>query len=189
MNLFKKHIVTLARLESCCSEIADTVRTFKPDYIVSIESGGWYVGHLLQAHLCVPHYTITIRRRINLQNLYRPFPLQLRIIPSVWQGILFFFKSPVLQEPLLPPTETLLAGKRVLLVDDAVHSGKTLSVAIEYLRSIGAVHIKTAVISNVYGDPIANYYCYSGLYFFPWSRPSDEYPAYLSLRQHLVARI
>ncbi len=178
-------MVTLARLERCCDKIAENVKTFRPDYIVSIESGGWYIGHLLEKKLQLPHYSITVKRSINLQKLYRIFPERLRIIPSIVQGLLFHCKDPMLQARLPTLTESALKGKNVLLVDDAVHSGKTFFVAIEYLQSIGVGCIKTATVSNVFDNPVVDYYCYSGMYFFPWSRPSYEYPTYLSLRKNL----
>jgi hypoxanthine phosphoribosyltransferase len=177
----RKRYVKLSEVDVLCENLAAMMVGFKPDFVVSIETGGWYAGKYLARHFSIPHRTITIRRQIDLQLLYRCFPKALRFIPALWHGVLFLMATPVMTQGLAAGAEQELAGKKILIVDDVTQSGKTLTVAESYLQSLAVKSTKIAVLSTVWGRA-TDYRCLSGIHYFPWSRSSAEYAHFEQLR-------
>ncbi len=182
----KKKWIRLKDVKAHCDELAAAAADFQPEAIVSIESGGWYVGHCLEQKLMVPHYSITIRRKMDLEALYARFPKELALIPKLVHTVLFLVKKPEMHGRLSERSEALLEGKRVLVVDDAAQSGRTLGIAVRYLQKISACAVRTAVVSSVFGKNRADYCCRTGLNYFPWSKSSRDYRTYLELRTQLA---
>ncbi|OGG41747.1 hypothetical protein A2837_00835 [Candidatus Kaiserbacteria bacterium RIFCSPHIGHO2_01_FULL_46_22] len=177
MLLFRSKQLTFLKVDSLCKALAYATETFEPECIVSIDTGGRYVGEKISRILGLPHLSIYVCRDIYNMPFINRLPSILRLAVR-W--ILFRFTKPVLQKGLSESSRLFIQGKRVLLVDDAVAKGLTLEVGREALQ--GAT-IRTAVLVNV-GQGKADYCLLNGVYYFPWSRTSPEYKKFLSYLEH-----
>ena len=95
---------------------------FTPDTLVAISRGGLVPARLLSDVLDIPNlYTIRI---------------------SFYSSVGVKKEKPEVTQPLSAD----LSGKNVLLVDDISDSGKSLSLALEYLKPLNPARVKTATI-------------------------------------------
>ena len=78
---------------------------------------------------------------------------------------IWFGTDPVLLEGI---TDEDLKNKKVLLVDDAIHSGKTMKVAKDYIFGFSPTIIKTAALFYV-DTYIPDYFIGKGEKKYPWS--------------------
>ena len=131
-----------------CKALALGVRAFDPEAIVAIARGGFYPGTLL-AHL--------LRR-----ELY-PVRLTRRVADVVVHS------APVwLVEP-----SPLVAGRRVLVVDEIASTGETIAMVAARAREIGAAEVRTAVMyAHTWGIDKADYVgiVSDALLLNPWDR-------------------
>ncbi len=94
---------------------------FTPDLIVAIARGGWVIGRIVSDLLGIEEVaSIRIRFYVGIEKTE---------------------SRPILEQPLCMK----IKGKQILIVDDVVDTGKTVSLAKEYIRSLGASIIKVAV--------------------------------------------
>lgn len=168
MWLFKHKQLTFHKVDFLCQSLSGAVAGYKPQCIVSIDTGGRYVGEKLSKILDVPHLNIYICRNIYDVPFIKKMPLIFRLIVR-W--VLFRFTKPVLQKGLTINAQAFIQNKRVLLVDDAISSGRTMDVGIEALQ--GAT-VKTAVLVNIARGEV-DFSLLKGAHYFPWSRISPEY--------------
>ncbi|MEM3421551.1 MAG: phosphoribosyltransferase [Candidatus Hadarchaeum sp.] len=117
-------------IHELCVELAEQVKRSKynPDLIVAVSRGGWIPGRLILDFLGGPDIaTIKVEYYVGFYKT--------RDKPEITQ-----------------PLAVNVKGKKILLVDDIADTGRSLKVALEYLREQGAKEVKTAA-----------------LYFKPWS--------------------
>jgi hypoxanthine phosphoribosyltransferase len=150
----------------CTSLAREVEKVYTPDLVIAIDTGGSVPGDLVAKDLGVPVKHITIRRDINIGRMYNRDPIPLRWIMSVYHHYLFHTVKPVVSINL----DFDISGKKILIVDDSVHTGATLAVAVRYFqeRFVSEVRVATLTfVSNVESDfsilPAGNY-C------FPWSK-------------------
>jgi hypoxanthine phosphoribosyltransferase len=107
---------------------------FKPDVIVAIARGGWIIGRLLSDFMDQPNVT------------------DIRVE---------FYKDIYVTEPkprITQPIGVDIKGLKVLVADDVADTGESLTVTVEYLKSLGAEEVKIATI-----------------YVKPWSKIKPDY--------------
>jgi hypothetical protein len=109
-------------------ELAYTIKSsgFKPDIIVGVSRGGWPPARVLSDLLDNP----------NLANVRAEFYL----------GVAKTKGKPVLTQPV----SVDVAGKKVLIVDEIVDTGKSLKLVKEHIMEQGASDVK---ITTVYYKP------------------------------------
>jgi hypoxanthine phosphoribosyltransferase len=181
----RRRVISIEEINKICDILGENVTNPKPDFIVSIESGGWYIGHRIAKRLSLPHFSITIRRKTVSTRLYEIFPNWLKIIPTIIHGVIFLIRKPVLQRKLSRDSEKEIITKNILIVDDVLQSGMTINMGVLYLKSIGAETVRTLVISNVFKKKVDHDY-QNGILFYPWSKCSNEYTKYLEIRSNLT---
>lgn len=150
-----------------CNDLTKTIQQYyKPDLIITIDNGGSIPGELVAQILKVPIVHIVIRRNINIGRMYNLDPILLRWIMSLYHHFLFHTTKPTISKGI----DADISGKNILIVDDVFHTGATIDVAIEYLKTTSVSQIKTAALSYVSKRrpdfsvlPIGNY-------SFPWSK-------------------
>ncbi len=160
------------RLESAVS-----FSGFKPDLIISIRTGGFYVGEEMFAD--VTHTSVKLQRpstkakgtklRKIIKNLPRPILDGIRIAESWW--LEHKEASPRTVTFTLPEAGNF---RKILIVDDAVDSGATLLAVIEQTRQIAPeADVRSAVITQTTLSPLTkpDYTLYDNqtLIRFPWS--------------------
>ncbi len=171
--------ITLKEVEIICDNLLKNIE--KPEVIIAIESGGWYIGNYLSQKMNVPLFSITIRRKINLSYFHNSSNGFMKILGKIFQYILFLLKKPVLQEELSNQQKVFIAGKNILIVDDAIQSGFTMNIAIKYLNTLYPKKIEILIINNVFGFYKCKFFN-RGITRFPWSKTSSEYKQYLKIR-------
>jgi len=116
--------------------LADKIRKsqFKPDTIVGVSRGGWPPARVLSDLLDNP----------NLANVRAEFYL----------GVAETKGEPTLTQPVSSPIE----GKKVLIVDEVVDTGKSLKLVKEHVLQQGATEAKIATV-----------------YYKPWSIIKPDY--------------
>lgn len=182
MRIFPNRCLTFERIDRLCSTLAAAVEGFEPEFLVSIDTGGRYVGERLAQALRLPHYRLFIRRDVYDFAWVERLP---GIMQALVRAVLFHLTRPVLIRGL--PEEVLgaMRGRRVLLVDDAIASGRTMAIGKEMLEAADA-EVRTAVLCTV-RRKTADYSLIRGMHFYPWSRTSPYYQEYLNYQAHAWA--
>lgn len=154
-----------------CSELARSItKSFIPDLIVAIDTGGSVPGDTLAKELGIPVEHLVIRRTISIGRMYNADPIPLRWIMSLYHHYLFHTTQPVISKGL----KIDITGKKILVVDDAFHTGKTASIAVKYLKDNQASEVKTATLSYVSEKRPDFSILPAGNYCFPWSKDYME---------------
>ncbi|MCA9973031.1 MAG: hypothetical protein KC425_22590 [Anaerolineales bacterium] len=105
-----------------CRALAAAAADYKPELILAVGRGGFYPGTLLAHMLRVDICPVRLTRR-EADVVVRPSPR--------W---------------LLEPPAALVAGRRVLIVDEISSSGETLTVVREKTAARGARAVRSAVL-------------------------------------------
>lgn len=131
-----------------CKALAVAVEPFAPDIILPVGRGGYYPGALLSHILQVEVYPVRLSRRVNDVVLHET---------PQW-----------LQEP-----PALVAGRRVLIVDEISSTGETLRLVREKVFALGAENVRSAVLyAHTWGVDEPDYIglISDALLMNPWDR-------------------
>lgn len=131
-----------------CKALALAASRFQPEMIVAIGRGGYYPGTLLAHLLQVELYPVRVSRRIR-----------------------DVVKYPSPQWLVEPPQ--LVAGRRVLIVDEICDSGETIAMVAQRVRAIGASTVKSAVLyAHTQSVSVPDYigWVTDALVLNPWDR-------------------
>ncbi len=189
-------VITLdneALVRACRQLVTKVCKSFDPDVIVGIATGGDRVGRLLFTYMQKAKpmlmYVEASASRPGTKSKKRAL---LSLFPRVILDALRKFESwwlrlfPGTKErnfSMNPPKNVseLLSShaSRVLIVDDALDSGTTLRCAYDYIdKNFPGCEIRTAVltITNPSPDMEADYYLYNDcvLIRFPWSNDMKQ---------------
>lgn len=158
-------------VSACCERLVEAMReTYKPDIVVAIATGGTIPGQKIAQLLGIPIVHLAIRRNIGIPRRYSLDPIPMRWIMSMYHHFLFQTTSPTISVDI----STDISNKKVLIVDDALHTGATVDVAIKHLKEVGVSEIKTAALSYVSIRKPDFLALPRGNYSFPWSRDYIE---------------
>ena len=159
--------VTQQEVAASCDRLAELVLTrYQPDIVVAIDTGGAVPGELVAAILSIPVVHLLLRRDITIARRYSLDPIPLRWIMSIYHHFLFQTVKPVISMG----SGVAVSGKKVLIVDDSLHTGATVDVAIPYLIGSGAIETKVASITYVANRKPDFFALPKGNYSFPWSK-------------------
>ncbi len=151
----------------CCDNLARIVRQkYQPDLVVAIDTGGSVPGELVARAMNVPIVHVVIRRNISIARRYSLDPIPLRWIMSMYHHYLFQTRKPLLSEDISAD----ISGRKVLVVDDILHTGATIDVAVDYLERANVSEIRIATLSYVSKRKPHFSVLPSGNYCFPWSK-------------------
>lgn len=155
------------RLAGCCTSLARKIgKVYKPDLVIAIDTGGSIPGDLIAKALDVPIRHITIRRNINIGRMYCKDPIPLRWIMSLYHHYLFHTVKPTVSEDF----DLDISGKNILIVDDSIHTGTTLVVAIKHIQQYPILEVKVATLTYVSKVEPDYSILPAGNYSFPWSK-------------------
>ncbi len=153
-----------------CLEIARWAEAMpRPDLVVAIAQGGSVMGEEIAVHLQVPVIHMVIRRDIRITRMYNKDPQPLRWLMGVYHHFLFHTTPPKILEGI----KYDISDKSVLIVDDSLHTGATLDVAIPYLQGKKVRNIKIATLAYVADRKPDFSPLDKGNYSFPWSKDFD----------------
>jgi hypoxanthine phosphoribosyltransferase len=176
-------VVRLADLPGLAEELATRVRTsgFGPDLIIYIETGARLLAHELAPRMGVPVRPVWVRRgghglKARLAPLVARLPMGmrdwLRRVEERSGVHLLTRRATVL------PGDFRLEGRRVLILDDAADTGRTISAAKELVLARGAAtaDVRTAVLAATTPRARAavDHFVIDHNCRMPWSADSDE---------------
>lgn len=128
---FLNHRIEPAFMHSMAVEIAERLRPFKPDLVLTAEASGIAPGLMVALQLDVP---------MVFGKKYHPqveTPMLSRLIPSPTKG---GEVRMVVSQRYLPP------GQRVAIVDDFLSNGRTALALVEITREAGSEPVATAFL-------------------------------------------
>jgi hypoxanthine phosphoribosyltransferase len=158
--------VSSEEVASLCRDLSQNIQqTFSPDIVVAIDYGGSIPGELIGRNLSIPVAHLVIRRNTDIVRRYGKDPIPLRWIISFYHHYLFRTVTPYVSKV----SEVDFAGKNILIVDDSIHTGTTLNVAVRYLCEHGANAIKSASLAHIEEIKPDFTILPQGNYSFPWS--------------------
>ena len=140
--------ITWSRLGGFLIELTETIsRDWRPEIVVGIAKGGLIPAVYISSAFQVDLFPIKLSSRHNEKIVYKE---------PVW---------------FVYPTE-IVRGKKVLLVDDISAAGRTLKIASEKLKNLGATEIRTATIAAHKESPRPAYVVLvtDALIVWPWDR-------------------
>lgn len=150
-----------------CEKLALAVSTtYKPDSIIAIDTGGAVPGELLGNILGIPVQHVVIKRNISIGRMYNRDSIPLRWCMSAYHHFLFQITKPVIMKGIDAP----VFAEKILIVDDAFHTGATADIATAYLLGKGAGEIKIAALAYVTKRMPDFSILPKGNYCFPWSK-------------------
>jgi len=175
-------VVRLAELPGLAAELAERVRAggFRADVVVYIETGARLLAHEVGRELGVEIVPMWVSRggsglKQKVAPLVAKTPVWLRDglrRLEEWSGV---HRHTRRRAALAHGVE--LAGKRVLLLDDAADTGRTIGVARELVkREGGAGEVKVAVLAATTpaGRAAVDFFVLEKNSRMPWSSDSDE---------------
>lgn len=175
-------VVRLEELRELAGELAQRVRAsgFRPEVMVYIETGARLLAHDVGRELGVESVPMWVSRggsglKQKVAPLVARTPVWLRDglrRLEEWSGV---HRHTRRRAVLAQGVE--LAGKRVLLLDDAADTGRTIAVARELVkREGGAAEVKVAVLAatTAEGRAAVDFFVLEKNSRMPWSSDSDE---------------
>lgn len=159
--------ISQQEVSACCENLALIVgQNYKPNLVVAIDTGGSVPGELIAQAMNIPVAHIVVRRDINIVRRYSLDPIPLNWIMSLYHHYLFQTVKPVLSVDV----KIDISGKKILIVDDSLHTGATIDVTIDYLKQADVSEIQIATLAYVSKRKPDFSVLPSGNYSFPWSR-------------------
>ncbi len=174
-------LVTLAELPALARQLASKVTGsgFVPELIVYVETGARLLAQELAATLQVPLTPIWVRRGgRGLKRKLAPLAARLPVAARDWLRRVEERSGLQRLTPRVAalPASASLAGRRVLLVDDAADTGRTLAVARRLILEAGAAEVRTAVLAatTAAGRAATDFFVLDRNCRMPWSADSGE---------------
>ena len=156
----------MEEVSHCCDVLTLQIRrVYEPEAVIAIDDGGSVLGELLAKELNVKIVHISVRRDIKISRRYSLDPSPLNLIMRMYHNYLFQTVKPT----IVGDINCIITDKKVLIVDDAIHSGATLDVVIPVLKALGVTDIKIAALSYVASRQPHFSALPQGNYCFPWS--------------------
>lgn len=178
----KSRMLTMKEITELSKELTQRVKTCQPEYVISIERGGCFIGEVIAQELNLPHHSIRIKRWYEkmppfcysfVRFLRNDLPSPFNKICGYLVNQLICFISSVAKPKLIGEfNSTIDLDARILLVDDDIGTtGITMTSSLNYLQQKGFKNISTAIIIQYGKKIIADYSVInnsSSRIIFPW---------------------
>lgn len=127
--------------EKYAKALAEKIKksNFRPDVILAIEAKGVLIGKIIAKELNALMQTISIKRPVSEAKTKKRIPKQII-------EVIKLFQSP----RLIKGIDSSLKGKKILIVDNSISSGKTINSAKKTLVQIGVTEKSIRVASLYY---------------------------------------
>ncbi len=168
--------------QSCRRLEREVASSFMPDLVVGIATGGDYVA--VRMFGWVPHVSLTLQRPTTagkkraglLFGLLRRLPRRVSDLLRIAEARVLALRTPHVPRIELDPefVSDLRAARRILVVDDAIDSGATMSAVLEAVRSVeGVREVRSAALTVTTPRPLVSpdfaLWRDGVLVRFPWS--------------------
>lgn len=149
-----------AAVETSWKELS---KNYQPDHIVAISHGGDSVGDLFSELSSVPLSKILIQRP-DRKPLYKKLVKINKHFAWFVYELLFLLDKPKIIERIIIPQ-----NKNILIVDDGVHTGKTIQVCVNFLKRFHPKSTFVFSLMDISKNKLSNYSHYNEKITFPWS--------------------
>jgi hypoxanthine phosphoribosyltransferase len=190
-----KIFMTIQEAEALSRDLASEILAMeRPDLLVGIANGGLLPTTVVADYMGIPFHIIRVRRRgsrykqriFDIFNTLRIPNSILRLRPVSYVTRRFTERYDELEEA--KAFDFCVRNKSVVLVDDAIYTGKSVRHVQEQLIKNGAAKVTTAVLcwyrgKGDSGNWSPNFYLVRQDHFYPWSYSSpylSDYLAWLS---------
>ncbi len=154
-----------------CRDASEEIKAagFKPEVIVGVSRGGWYLARLL-----CDFFLLKDLLSLNMEH---------------WGITATITGDATLKYGFDDKAREIIKGKRVLIADDITDTGDSLKLAVEYVKSLGALDVKTATmqhktsssfVPDFYGELISDW----KWVVYPWSIHEDV----MKLLEKIIAK-
>lgn len=127
------HPISWEDFHGLCKALSAAVSRFEPEIVLPVGRGGYYPGTLISQMLQVDVYPVRLSRRVN--DVVKHASPQWIVEPPI-----------------------VVAGKRVLVVDEICSSGETIQLVKEKATSLGVSLVLSAVLySHTWGVGVPDY--------------------------------
>jgi hypoxanthine phosphoribosyltransferase len=140
---------------------------FSPNIVIGINRGGYLPAIEIANRFDVPLSCIKIERRIGMELAFAKCPPALKPFLEIYYELRLVLKEPIVTKAFSAPN---YYGK-ILIVDDMVHTGKTINAAVEHIDDREQRIVRTSALCCV-GRAKPDYFVKRGNCKFPWSRTS-----------------
>ena len=140
--------ISWQRFEELVRALAEQVEPFEPQIILGIARGGLFPATMLSFVLRREFYPIRLTRRVDDAIVHEK---------PTWL--------------VRPPDK--VRGRRILVVDEIVDSGRTIALAADETRALGASEVRTAALyAHSWANPRPDYVALTSdaLILNPWDR-------------------
>lgn len=180
--------VPLATLPSIAREACKRIEAslFEPDCVVYLETAARLPAAECCEYFGVGAIALTIQRKG--KNLKGRAARVLAWLPASVKDTLRRLEANLLWKPMrgqrtiLSPPVVDLAGQRVLVLDDAVDTGTSVSMARDWAVASGAaptsIRIAAITVTTRLAEGVVDYWLYREMCRFPWSSDSRELREY-----------
>lgn len=179
--------------EQLCRELTERTHGFGADAVVGIATGGEVVARAMQpflpvgttmAYVRLQRASTGVKSGVRLDVLLRPAPRRLldllRWLEVEYREFSFRFRKapaeparPVVDPQAIEALAPVSQARRILIVDDAVDSGRTLQLAMLAVRAVAPqAEVRTAVLTSCWRRPpvTPDFYLFQRtLLRMPWS--------------------
>jgi len=176
-------VVLLDQLPMFAAQLAGRIRAgaFAPESVVYIETGARLFAHEVASLLGVPLAPLWVKRTGHgLKSALAPLVARLPIAARDWlrrveerSGV-----HRVTRRAAHLPADIRLAGMRVLVIDDAADTGRTIAVARQLVIARGVLpeNVRTAVLAATTpaAQAAVDFFVLDRNCRMPWSADSDE---------------
>lgn len=154
-----------AAVERICRSLASQIKKDgNPSVIVSIRTGGDEIGRLLSKMLGRTVVEIHIARP-DRTEVYQQIARKSKLLAKVVYELLF-----LIDRPQMHACPEISRGADVLIVDDAIQSGKTLRLAKQWVEQSSPRQVRVAAVTDMRWWHRAEYVQYRSPVSFPWSK-------------------
>jgi hypoxanthine phosphoribosyltransferase len=139
-------------MHGICKALAVAASRYQPEVILAIGRGGFYPGTLIAHMLRVDVYPVRLSRRVN--------------------DVVTYDQPRWLVEP-----SPIVAGRRILIVDEICSTGETLTLVRQKAEALGARECRSAVLyAHSWGTSVPDYIglISDALILNPWDREAVE---------------
>jgi len=178
----KDRKITIEETVRLSKELAQIAMSGRPDCVISIKRGGFFIGKVIAQELDLPHHSIKVKKWYSrVPRFCYSFVRFLRDnLPSPFNRICWYLVIQLvclINRRVKPKLTGGFNGvidldARILLVDDDIGmTGVTMGSTFDYLRQRGFRNISTAVIIQYGKEFIADYSVINNpslLIIFPW---------------------
>ncbi len=157
-------ILTYGQVEAAIVSSWDKIKEqYHPDCIVAISHGGDFVGEKYKSIAAIPLHKIIIQRP-NRRPLYKRLLKVNKHLAWFVYELLFLIDKPRLVGAIKLPFY-----QNILIVEDGIHTGKTLAVCKKHVKQFNPKSIKVFSVMDISKRSLADFSVYKEKVQFPWS--------------------